>query len=336
MSLLRLKVNLGLFPKTSRFEKNRQQVISDYHNFLDYSDSEELERFEYLSKYLDSSEFDEFKNDPETDPHDVVALKKEFAHIKKSKQLKHYLKNKANISRFIPLMTWRLQFEDNFDDKQLDTERWLPRYFWGDKVLNRGYSLWGDQQCLTEGDNISLSDSKLVIETRPEKKAGLAWNPVAGFVPTEFPYTSGTVNTGKSFRFTYGKIEAKVKVPKGKAYHAFWLAGEGALPQINIFSYVKGKFYLGNFWGKLNEASSVSHDITALTGAFAGKSFIFSLEWAKKRLTWAINGVPMKTMTLGIPNKPMYIAFGSGVKNRKRSLNHPVKLEIDWVRYYSK
>jgi beta-glucanase (GH16 family) len=336
MSLLRLKVNLGLFPKTGKFEKSRQQLVSDYQDYLEYAKSEELSRFEYLSRYLYSAEFEEYKNDPETDPNDVIALKKEFASIKKSKQLKRYLKDKANVSRFTPLTTWKLKFEDDFDAKQLDTEVWLTHYFGGEKILKRSYSLWEDQQCLTEGNNVSLADSKLVIETRPERKDGIAWNPLAGFIPREFPYTSGTVNTSKSFRFTHGKIEAKIKVPKGSAYHAFWLAGEGAVPQINIFSYLKGRFYLGNFWGALDEASGINHDITAITGAFAGESYIFSLEWSKKGLTWAINDVPMKTMSVGLPTEPLYVAFGSGVKNQKRSLNNPVQLEIDWVRYYSK
>ncbi|MDR3093423.1 MAG: glycoside hydrolase family 16 protein [Bacteroidales bacterium] len=376
MSLLRLNVILGIFPETGRFEKNRQQVISDYHDFLAYAESDELARFEYLSKHLASPELDELRNKrvkkkvitftqriqqvirafrrsrleeleelenkPETDPDEIAALEElaalenEFEQIKKSKSLKKYLHSKANVSQFEPLTTWKLQFEDDFDATHLDTEKWLTRYFGAEKILKRSYSLWGDQQCLTEGENISLSNSKLSIETRPEEKKGIAWNPMAGFIPVEFPYTSGTVNTGKSFRFKHGKIEAKVKVPQGAAYHAFWLAGESVLPQINIFSYVKGKFYLGNFWGKLNDANGANHDITALTGAFAGKSYIFSLEWSKKELVWAINGVPMKTMTLGIPNDPMYIAFGSGVKTQKRSLKSPVKMEIDWVRYYSK
>ncbi len=157
-----------------------------------------------------------------------------------------------------------------------------------------------------------------------------------GFVLHDFSYTSGIINTGKSFRHKYGKVEAKVKIPKGNAYHAFWLASEKMLPQINIFKYMNGKFHLGNYWGNITDPNGVNNDITILPGAFTGKSFIFSLEWTANHLIWSINGVTFKTVQRGIPSEPMYIAFGSGVSNESRPLNQPVKLEVDWVRFYSK
>jgi beta-glucanase (GH16 family) len=130
-------------------------------------------------------------------------------------------------------------------------------------------------------------------------------------------------------------LEAKIKVPKGKAYHAFWLAGERMLPQINIFKYTKKKFYLGHFWGKMNIPNGVSEDQTTVTGAFAGKYHIFSLEWTPKQLKWSINGKDFKISNRGIPSEPMYIAFASGIEHDAQ-LSNPVKLEIDWVRFYTK
>jgi beta-glucanase (GH16 family) len=158
---------------------------------------------------------------------------------------------------------------------------------------------------------------------------------VYGFNLREFSYTSGMVNTGKSFRQSYGKVEAKIKVPKGKAYHAFWLAGEAMSPQVNIFKYSGKKFYLGNFWGNIYDPKGIQKDHTRITGAFAGKYYIFSLEWTPKHLEWSINGVVYKTSSRGVPFEPMYIAVGSGVENDTR-LSGSAKLGIDWVRFYSK
>jgi beta-glucanase (GH16 family) len=336
MSSLGVRLKLGFFPKTKKIEKRHSTLIEDYREYVEYSQSEELERFEQLNRYLNSPEFEEKENDPETDKSEINALKSEYAKLKKSPRLSLYFKNKAREARFTPVKQWKLEFEDNFSGEKLNEKIWLTRYYWGDKLLKEGYSLLGDQHHNTEGKNISVSGSVLSITTRKEASTGLVWNPAAGFIPQEFLYTSGVINTAKSYRQLYGKIEAKVKVPKGSAYHAFWLAGEQTLPHVNIFKYTRKKFYIGNFWGNMTESNGVAGDITALSGAFAGRSYIFTLEWAPKKLIWSVNGVVFKEVYHGVPDEPMYIAFGSGMEEDVSPLSRPLKLEIDWVRFYSK
>jgi beta-glucanase (GH16 family) len=325
---------LGFFPNAEKIDKQHDALLREYNEYVAYSQSEELARFEYLNKYLNSPEFEEMENNPDVDRAKIEEIKSEFELLLKSPALVGYLKSKSQEAKFAPVKSWKLEFEDHFTGDKLDN-KWLTRYYWGDKLLNDSYSLPGDQQCNTNGKNIGLSGSKLSILTQSEVAKGFTWNPVSGFIPHEFPYTSGVINTGKSFRHMYGKVEAKIKVPKGKAYHAFWLAGERMLPQINVFKYTGKKFYLGNFWGNMDDPQGVNRDNTKITGAFAGKYHIFTLEWTPKQLQWSINGIVFKTSQRGIPAEPMYIAFGSGVENDVR-LTSPVKLEIDWVRFYSK
>ena len=335
MALLGIKLKLGMFPSTKKIDKKHNALVKAYQEYLDYSDSDELARFEYLNKYLNSPEFEEMENNPDVSRAEIDEVKSEFKRIKKSPKLIAYLKSKSREAQFIPLKTWKLEFEDHFTGDQLDTKKWLTRYYWGDKLLNDSYTLPGERHCNTNGKNIGVSGSKVSILTRAEVAKGFMWDPVFGFVLREFPYTSGMINTGKSFHHMYGKVEAKIKVPKGKAYHAFWLAGEQMTPQINIFKYSKNKFYLGNFWGNIYDSKGIQKDHTKITGAFTGKYYIFSLEWTPKHLTWSINDVVYRASSRGIPYEPMYIAFGSGVENDMR-LTKPVKLEIDWVRFYSK
>ena len=335
MGALGFKLKLGMFPSTKKIEKQHDALLGEYQGYMDYSMSDELARFEYLSKYLDSPEFEERENNPDVPRAEIDEVKNEFKRIKKSPDLINYLKLKGREAKFASLKAWNLEFEDHFTDEKLDTDKWLTRYYWGDKLLNGAYSLPGDRHCNTNGKNISLSRSKLAIHTQKEAAQGLMWDPVCGFVVRDFPYTSGLINTSKSFRQAYGKVEAKIKVPKGKAYHAFWLAGEQMLPQINIFKYSRKKFHLENFWGDAASPNGIHADSSAISGAFAGKYYIFSLEWTPKRLEWSINGVVFKTVSRGIPFEPMYVAFSSGVESDTR-LSKSVKLEIDWVRFYSK
>ena len=335
MGLLGFKLKLGMFPNTKKIDKQHDALVREYQEYLEYSKSEELSRFEYLNRYLNSPQFEELENNPDADRAEIDKIKNEFKHLKKSPKLVAYLKSKSHEAKFIPLKTWKLAFEDQFEDGKLDTQKWMTRHYWGDQLMDSNYSLPGDQHCSTDGNNVSLSGSKLSITTKKQTASGFSWNPASGFIYRDFPYTSGVINSGKSFRQTYGKLEAKIKVPKGNAYHAFWLAGERALPQINVFKYSKKKFYLGNFWGSMAIPNGLNRNVTAITGAFAGKSYIFSLEWTPKHLEWSINGKVFKIANRGIPSEPMYIAFASGVEEGAR-LSNPVKLEIDWVRFYTK
>jgi beta-glucanase (GH16 family) len=298
---------------------------------------EEMSRFEYLTQYLHSNEFEKKAQAIETDRTEVESLKKEHRDFRSDKDLQKYLKFKSQEEKFASITNWKLLFADDFSGKKLDTDKWLTRFYWGDKILDCGYSMEGDRHCTTDGKNISVSSRGLSIETRIEKAAGIGWDTVNGFKPVDFAYTSGTINTGKSFRHQYGKIEAKVKVPVGEAYHAFWLAGDKMLPQVTIFKYIKGKFYLGNFWQSPNNPEETNKNSQRITGIFAGeKSCIFSLEWTKERLSWSINDVHLITVSHGIPDEPMYLAFASGVSRKAQQLSQPVALEIEWVRFYSK
>ncbi len=337
MSLLGIKLKLGFFPNTGKIEKQHDALVKEYHDFVEYSQSKELARFEYLNKYLNSPEFEEKENNPSADQVEIEALKSELEQLKKSPTLVAYFKSKSQEAKFNAIKSWKLEFEDHFEGDKIDLKKWLTRYYWGDKLLKDSYSLLGDQHYITNGKNIGVSGSKLTILTQRESVKGMIWNPAIGFVPHDFSYTSGLVNTGNSFRHQYGKVEAKVKVPKGNAYHALWLSGERMLPQVNVFKYSDGKFHLGNYWGNVNDINSGIHkDSTDITGAFTGKSYIFSLEWTPKQMVWSINGVVFKTSHQGVPNEPMYLVFGSGMESNTPNQLSPVKLEVDWVRFYSK
>ncbi|MFE1795902.1 discoidin domain-containing protein [Streptomyces sp. NPDC059517] len=79
----------------------------------------------------------------------------------------------------------------------------------------------------TDHRNASLDGSgHLVMEARKEVTAGSACprDPLSG--STTCQYTSARMNTGATFQFTYGRVEARIKVPKGNGlWPAFWMMG---------------------------------------------------------------------------------------------------------------
>lgn len=81
-------------------------------------------------------------------------------------------------------------------------------------TVDAGTGQNGEQQYYTPTGNLNMDgQGHLVIEARKETAGGR-------------DYTSGRMNTSNKFMFTYGRVEARVKVPTGQGYWpAFWMMG---------------------------------------------------------------------------------------------------------------
>ncbi|WP_432087612.1 discoidin domain-containing protein [Streptomyces sp. bgisy095] len=82
-------------------------------------------------------------------------------------------------------------------------------------------------QYYTDHDNAALDGSgHLVMEARKQATPGRGCPPDPLTGSTTCQYTSARMNTGATFQFTYGRVEARVKVPKGNGlWPAFWMMG---------------------------------------------------------------------------------------------------------------
>ncbi|AGL20024.1 discoidin domain-containing protein [Actinoplanes sp. N902-109] len=107
----------------------------------------------------------------------------------------------------------RLVFQDEFNDPagtRPSTAKW---------TYDPGYPQNGEVQYYTENSNNAQTDGQghLVIEARKETVNGR-------------DYTSARMNTGNKFSFQYGRVEARIKVPKGNGlWPAFWMMGSDFL-----------------------------------------------------------------------------------------------------------
>ncbi|MBN1950798.1 MAG: family 16 glycosylhydrolase [Bacteroidales bacterium] len=101
---------------------------------------------------------------------------------------------------------YELVWSDEFDGSGLDTAIW--NYEIGTGNNNEL------QYSTSRPENIFVSDGKLTIRGLQESYGGMN-------------YTSARINTHDKFNFTYGKIEAYMKLPYGQGiWPAFWLLGE--------------------------------------------------------------------------------------------------------------
>ncbi|WP_086723776.1 discoidin domain-containing protein [Streptomyces sp. NRRL B-24085] len=116
-----------------------------------------------------------------------------------------------------------------------------PRLVWGDDFegpsgAKPDQSKWradpgtgqnGELQYYTDQQNAALDGSgHLVMEARKEASPGRSCPPDPLTGSTTCQYTSARMNTGATFQFTYGRVEARIKVPKGNGlWPAFWMMG---------------------------------------------------------------------------------------------------------------
>ena len=315
-----------------KFEKSKAFKI-----FQEVDGSQELKNYLELEEKIASEEFQKEKN--------FLLDKKRFEKTDDFKKLEEYNKLNAsdkfkkyfalkNKNSFDELKKWELSFSEEFDNSQLDQEKWINKYYWADELLNKTYSLESDLHTFTDGKNIEQAGSSVVLQARKEKKKGLMWNPTMGFVPKEFDYTSAIINTGKSFRQKFGRFEAKIKLTNpNQVAHSFWMVSDKKTPHIDVLkSSPDGKLLIGNYWGGANQPSSKQFKIK---GVDTSKGyFIYTLDWSQNELVWKINDVVVRKQTEGVPQESMFLNFSLGVTKEQQNVN--AALEIDWVRCYKR
>jgi hypothetical protein len=307
-----------------------------YKNYLQLDGSEKIKEYEELKDFIASEEFKkvkEYMNLSSGKKFNMSEEKKmlyEYQSLKKSDNIKYYFKYKDS-KKFEELRTWEVSFEEDFATSTINPEKWLKKYYWGDKLLNDTYSLATDKHLISE-DNVNVKNSILEIVTRKEDVKGKAWEPAIGFYEKDFHFTSGLVNTGKSFRQKFGKFEAKIRFNQDfPVNHAFWMVSDKQVPHVDIVKYDK-HLNFNNFWK--NGSPSIHQNLNKVKSSKYPKDFfIYGLEWTPEQLTWTINGITVATQTAGVPQEPMYIQFSSGLYEESE-LMQPAKCEIDWIRCY--
>jgi hypothetical protein len=300
----------------------------EYANFKNTDGSARLARYNELKEYVASKEFEERKayllDKKRYEKTDMFRDLQEFGKLNKDPDIVWYFKVKDS-NKFDVLKKRELTFSDEFDSDTLNEKVWLTNYLWGDKLLKDRYSVEPDLHFYTGKENFEIRNSYLKIITKSQKINGKAWSP-SGFKTKEFGYTSGLINTGKTFSQKYGIFSAKIKLGNPAAKSAFWLLADKITPHINVCRTGNGKVWFDMF---TNDGSYLKSKLGA---RYANDTYIFTLEWTADKLVWKINGVTVSQQTSNIPQEPMYINLAGGLD---KPINGMSSMEIDWVRVYS-
>ncbi len=313
------------------------QNSQKFKDFQAFEKSKELADYLELEKYLASKERKEIMETlAEKEKAENEKIKK-YEEFKNSKIFKWYVSVKDS-NKFDEFKRWELIFEDDFSESKLNREKWLTRYYWGDKLLNDAYAFEHDKAFPTDGENLELASSTLRIITRKEKMEGKAWKQPFGFIPKEFDYTTGLISTAKSHRQKFGKFEAKIKVNYAKPVnYNFWMASEKNLPHVDILKLDKKKTQvaMAHHYGNVADKKGPESSKSEFSGLDVSQDyFIYTLEWNKDKLIWKINDVVVNQQTKGIPQEEMYLVFSSSITDKADGGGLPASMDIDWVRCY--
>ncbi|MET7419574.1 discoidin domain-containing protein [Dactylosporangium sp. NPDC005555] len=171
-----------------------------------------------------------------------------------------------------------LVWSDEFNTgTNVDTSKW---------TIDPGTGQNGEIQYYTNLENTSIQGGSLVIEARKQTLGGR-------------DYTSGRINTSNKFSTQYGRVEARIKVPKGNGlWPAFWMMGTDFLTG-RPWPY-NGEIDIMEILGRnTNEIYSTLHAPAYNGGGGYGQKIttvdlsldyhVYSTEWDSTKMTFRVD-----------------------------------------------
>jgi beta-glucanase (GH16 family) len=254
----------------------------------------------------------------------------------------------ANNSPVTPGGALRLVWSDEFNAARLDPEAW---YFESGDGSQYGIPGWGNNELQWYlPDSAELRNGTLVITARKESQSGKS-------------YTSARINTRDRFAFRHGRIEARIRMPKGQGlWPAFWLLPQdnaygtwAASGEIDIVEATNPGATGGNtIYGTLHYGGQFPNNV--LSGEQYGVAtdvtadfHTYVLEWDQAEIRWYVDSILFAVrntwFTTAAPfpapfDQRFYILLNLAVGGNfpgppDASTVFPVTMEVDYVRVYS-
>ena len=186
-----------------------------------------------------------------------------------------------------PTQEWKLVWNDEFDGNEIDKTKWGFQLGTGSQY---GLDHWGNnEKQYYKEENARVQDGKLIIEAKNDGYNGEK-------------YTSARLFTEQTFTKTYGKFEARIKMPAGQGFWpAFWMmpkdqvygiwASSGELDIMEARGQnpdeVNGTFHYGEGWPN-NKYAGDTYKFP--DGQSITDYHTYALEWEPGELRWYVDG----------------------------------------------
>ncbi|WP_223465580.1 glycoside hydrolase family 16 protein [Massilia soli] len=177
---------------------------------------------------------------------------------------------------------WVLDWSDEFDGAALDARTWVA------ETGGHGFGNNELQYYTARPENVRVSDGFLVIEARREKYENRE-------------YTSARIKTAGLKERTYGRYEARLKLPKGQGiWPAFWMLGSDIgstgwprSGEIDIMENIgkEPSTVHGTLHGPGYSGEHAYGKPSVLAGAkYADDFHVFAVEWEPSEIRWYRDG----------------------------------------------
>lgn len=230
---------------------------------------------------------------------------------------------------------WSLVWSDEFDGTSLNSSNWSAE-------IGTGSGGWGNnelQYYTNRTENLQVTGGNLVITARKENYGGMG-------------YTSARIKTQNLRNFTYGKIEARIKLPSGQGlWPAFWMLGSNItsvgwpkcgeldiMERVNNNSYVNGTVH----WDANGQA-----DYGQISDSLDFSQYhVYSVEWDSSYIRWFVDGAQFNEFYIANNTgnteefqKSFFILLNLAVGGNwpgspNSSTPFPAQMFVDYVRVY--
>lgn len=246
-----------------------------------------------------------------------------------------------------PGTDWNLIWSDEFDGDELDKTKWNRQVEKAGKFNEE----W--QRYTKNKKNAYVENNLLVIEAiHKGKKHG------------HDQYTSARLNTAGKFTFKYGKVAARIKLPKTKGiWPAFWMLGAninenggdtpwpqcGEIDILELYgskdpAVVEANIHFSDKYGAHDQMGSQSYSLKE--GDFSDDFHLFELEWDRDKISWSVDGNEYVSFYIQRKEFSMFhkefffllnIAVGGTYAGRPdETSTFPEYMYVDWIRVYQK
>ncbi|MFC4305060.1 RICIN domain-containing protein [Cohnella boryungensis] len=231
---------------------------------------------------------------------------------------------------------YSLVWSDEFGGSSINSNNWVFD-------IGTGSGGWGNnelQYYTSRSENARIENGNLVIEAKREAYGGMN-------------YTSARLKTQGKKSFKYGKIEARIKLPKGQGiWPAFWMLGA----DIGTVGWPKsGEIDIMEHINNENNTYGYIHwDVNGGHASYGGPSHtfdvtqyhVYSIEWTASAIKWLVDGVQFWEANIANNvnsteefHKEHFLLLNMAVGGNwpgspNSSTEFPAKMYVDYVRVY--
>lgn len=246
-----------------------------------------------------------------------------------------------------------LAWEENFSGSNNEA----PTPLWWSHEVGRTRNTW-ELQYYTDGNRNSYLDGEghLIIHAVKEAMEGSTWS-------------SACIHTNNKYEFTYGRVEAKLKLPNlAGCVPAFWMLGAclevvplgyydpvtkkhavekgirtPLTPEIDIVEQFGNKSSVQSavHCGSEEDGNYEVSKMVTFPISDTDEWHVYSLEWTDKQLAWYVDdtelGRATTVQTYPMLRKPAYMLINLAIGNVNGSGTASVnemEMQADWVRVY--